>query len=180
LHPDVKCVLLNRDQIRERVSEIGAQIAADYYGEEVVFVGILKGAVVFFADLIRAVDLDMAIDFMAISSYGSATKSAGVVRIAKDLDYDVVGKHVIIVEDIVDSGLTLSFLKDNLLSRGSRTLKICALLDKRERRKIDIYVDYAGFVIPDEFVVGYGLDFAGRYRNLSDICCLKPEIYTND
>jgi len=173
-------VLLTRNQIKTRVAEMGEQITADFEGQDVVFVGILKGAVVFFADLIRSIDLDLTIDFMAISSYGSATKSAGVVRIMKDLDHDILGKHVIIVEDIVDSGLTLSFLKENLLSRGAKSLKVCTLLDKRERRKVEIAVDYCGFPIPDEFVVGYGLDYAGLYRNLSDICVLKPEIYKND
>lgn len=143
-------------------------------------VGILKGAVVFFSDLIRHVELPMSMDFMAISSYGNATKSAGVVRILKDLDKDIVGKHIIIVEDIVDSGLTLSFLKDNLVSRGAASLRICALLDKPERRKVDIKADYQGFTIPDAFVVGYGLDYAERYRNLPYIGVLKPEIYTKD
>ena len=174
---DVSRVLIDRDRIAERVREIGGEIARDYAGRDVAFVGILKGAVVFFSDLIRSVDLKMSIDFMAISSYGSATKSAGVVRITKDLDYDIVGKDVVVVEDIVDTGLTLSFLKENLLSRGAGTLRICALLDKAERRKTDIVPDYVGFSIPDEFVVGYGLDYAGHYRNLPDICCLHPEIY---
>ncbi len=173
-------LLLTKEQIAARVKEMGDEITRDYEGVEgdLVLVGILKGAIVFFADLIREIDLPLSMDFMAISSYGSATKSSGVVRILKDLDKDIVGKHVLVVEDIIDSGLTLSFLKDNLLSRGAASLKICTLLDKPERRKVDLHVDYAGFQIPDEFVVGYGLDYAETYRNLPDIGVLRPEIYS--
>lgn len=180
MHKDLAYVLLEEEAIQKRVEELGHQITRDYEGKELVLVGILKGAVVFFSDLIRHVELPMSMDFMAISSYGNATKSAGVVRILKDLDKDIVGKHIIIVEDIVDSGLTLSFLKDNLVSRGAASLRICALLDKPERRKVDIKADYQGFTIPDAFVVGYGLDYAERYRNLPYIGVLKPEIYTKD
>lgn len=180
MHKDLAYVLLEEEVIRKRVEELGRQITQDYQGKDLVLVGILKGAVVFFADLIRHVELPMSMDFMAISSYGNATKSAGVVRILKDLDKDIVGKHIIIVEDIVDSGLTLSFLKENLLSRGAASLRICALLDKPERRKVDIRADYQGFSIPDAFVVGYGLDYAEYYRNLPYIGVLKPEIYTKD
>lgn len=180
MHKDLAYVLLEEEAIQKRVEELGRQITRDYEGKELVLVGILKGAVVFFSDLIRHVELPMSMDFMAISSYGNATKSAGVVRILKDLDKDIVGKHIIIVEDIVDSGLTLSFLKDNLVSRGAASLHICALLDKPERRKVDIKADYQGFTIPDAFVVGYGLDYAERYRNLPYIGVLKPEIYTKD
>ena len=173
-------MLLTKEQIAARVKELGAQITNDYEDADgdLVLVGILKGAVVFFADLIREIDLPLSMDFMAISSYGSATKSSGVVRIMKDLDKDIVGKHVLVVEDIIDSGLTLSFLKENLLSRGAASLRICTLLDKPERRKVDLHVDYAGFQIPDEFVVGYGLDYAEVYRNLPDIGVLRPEIYS--
>ena len=180
MHKDLAYVLLEEEAIQKRVKELGRQITRDYEGKELVLIGILKGAVVFFSDLIRHVELPMSMDFMAISSYGNATKSAGVVRILKDLDKDIVGKHIIIVEDIVDSGLTLSFLKDNLVSRGAASLRICALLDKPERRKVDIKADYQGFTIPDPFVVGYGLDYAERYRNLPYIGVLKPEIYTKD
>lgn len=180
MHKDLAYVLLEEEAIQKRVEELGRQITRDYEGKELVLVGILKGAVVFFSDLIRHVELPMSMDFMAISSYGNATKSAGVVRILKDLDKDIVGKHIIIVEDIVDSGLTLSFLKDNLVFRGAASLRICALLDKPERRKVDIKADYQGFTIPDAFVVGYGLDYAERYRNLPYIGVLKPEIYTKD
>ncbi|WP_428829583.1 hypoxanthine phosphoribosyltransferase [Beduinella massiliensis] len=173
-------LLLTKEQIAARVREMGEEITRDYDGMEgeLVLVGILKGAIVFFADLIREIDLPLSMDFMAISSYGSATKSSGVVRILKDLDKDIVGKHVLVVEDIIDSGLTLSFLKDNLLSRGAASLKICTLLDKPERRRVDLHVDYAGFQIPDEFVVGYGLDYAETYRNLPDIGVLRPEVYS--
>ena len=180
MHKDLAYVLLEEEAIQKRVKELGRQITRDYEGKELVLIGILKGAVVFFSDLIRHVELPMSMDFMAISSYGNATKSAGVVRILKDLDKDIVGKHIIIVEDIVDSGLTLSFLKDNLVSRGAASLRSCALLDKPERRKVDIKADYQGFTIPDAFVVGYGLDYAERYRNLPYIGVLKPEIYTKD
>ena len=173
-------LLLTKEQIAARVREMGEEITRDYDGMEgeLVLVGILKGAIVFFADLIREIDLPLSMDFMAISSYGSATKSSGVVRILKDLDKDIVGKHVLVVEDIIDSGLTLSFLKDNLLSRGAASLKICTLLDMPERRRVDLHVDYAGFQIPDEFVVGYGLDYAETYRNLPDIGVLRPEVYS--
>ncbi len=175
---DIDHWLLTREQIAARVRELGAQITRDYRGSELLMVGILKGAVVFFSDLIRCIDLPMALDFMAISSYGSATKSSGVVRILKDLDNAIEHRHVIIVEDIVDSGKTLAFLKDNLLARGAASLRICTLLDKPERRQVDIKADYSGFVIPNEFVVGYGLDYAERYRNLDAIGVLKPEVYS--
>ena len=170
-------LLLTRDQIAARVKEMGAQITKDFEGKDMVAICILKGAAVFFVDLIREIDLPMSLDFMAISSYGSATKSSGVVRILKDLDKPINGKDVLIVEDIVDSGMTLSFLKENLLSRGAKSLKICTLLDKPERRRVPLHADYFGFLIPDEFVVGYGLDYAEKYRNLPDIGVLRPEIY---
>ena len=178
LYADLKDeILLTREQIASRVKEMGKQIAEDFAGKDMVVICILKGAAVFFVDLIREIDLPMSIDFMAISSYGSATKSSGVVRILKDLDKPINGKDVLIVEDIVDSGMTLSFLKENLLSRGAKSLRICTLLDKPERRRVPLHVDYFGFVIPDEFVVGYGLDYAEKYRNLPDIGVLRPEIY---
>lgn len=178
MHKDLARVLLTQEEIHERVAELGAQITRDYAGEEVVLIGILKGAVVFFADLVRTIKLPVRMDFMAVSSYGSATRSTGVVRILKDLDRDVTGKNVIIVEDIIDSGMSLSFLMDNMISRGVRSVKICVLLDKPDRRRTQVNVDYCGFVIPDEFVVGYGLDYAERYRELPEIGVLKPEIYT--
>ena len=171
-------LLLTREEIQRRVRELGEEITRDYQGKDLMTVCILKGAVVFFVDLIRQIDLPLTMDFMAISSYGSATKSSGVVRILKDLDKPVNGKDVLVIEDIVDSGMTLSFLRDNLKSRGAASLRIATLLDKPARRKVPLHVDYCGFVIPDEFVVGYGLDYNEHYRNLPYIGILKPEIYS--
>ncbi len=170
-------LLLTREQIACRVSEIAKQITQDFRGKDLTAICILKGAVTFFVDLTREIDLPLTMDFMAISSYGSATKSSGVVRILKDLDKPVNGKNVLVVEDIVDSGMTLSFLRDNLASRGAASLSIATLLDKPDRRCVPLKVDYVGFIIPDEFVVGYGLDYDEKYRNLPDIGILKPEIY---
>ena len=172
-------LLLTRAQIAARVKEMGKEISADYQGKDLMTICILKGAVVFFVDLIREISLPLTMDFMAISSYGSATKSSGVVRILKDLDKPVGGKDVLVIEDIVDSGMTLSFLRDNLISRGAKSLKIATLLDKPDRRRVPLHVDYCGFIIPDEFVVGYGLDYDERYRNLPDIGVLKPSVYDN-
>ncbi len=180
MHKDLMSVLYTKEQIDVRVREMADAISRDFEGQEVILIGILKGAVVFFADLMRAIRVPVKIDFMAISSYGSATKSSGVVRILKDLDHDITGANVIIVEDIIDSGMSLSFLKESLLGRGAKTLKIAVLLDKPSRRRTHIDVDYKGFEIPDEFVVGYGLDYGEHYRELSEIGILKPEIYTND
>ncbi|MCL2812688.1 MAG: hypoxanthine phosphoribosyltransferase [Clostridia bacterium] len=172
-------ILINREQLAARVAELGAQITKDYHGKELVLVGILKGAVIFLADLLREIDLPLTLDFVAISSYGSATKSSGVVRIMKDLDHDIVDKHVLVVEDIIDTGLTMSFLKNNLLSRGAASIRVCSLLDKPERRLVRLGSDYTGFTVPDAFVVGYGLDYGQRYRNLPEIGVLKSEIYAN-
>lgn len=179
LYDDIEDTLLVKSEdIATRVAAMGKEITEDYNGESIVAVCILKGAVVFFSDLIRQIDLPLSIDFMAISSYGVATKSSGVVKTVKDLDHDIVGKHVLVVEDIIDSGLTLSYLRENLMQRGAKSLKICTLLDKPSRRKANLHVDYSGFEIPDQFVVGYGLDYAEKYRNLPDIGVLKPEIYS--
>lgn len=161
-----KKVLISEEDIKKKVKEIGAQITKDYEGKPLLCVCILKGSFLFTADLIREINLLMEIDFMAVSSYGSSTKSSGIVKIIKDLDRSVEGKHILIIEDIIDSGLTLQYLYNNLSNRNPESVKICALLDKKERRVVDICPDYVGFEIPDEFVVGYGLDFAGRYRNL--------------
>lgn len=175
---DVESVLISREQIRARVAELAAEITEDYRDTKpLTLVCILKGASLFFTDLFRQVDLDASIDFMAISSYGSATKSTGVVRINKDLDSAIEGKHVLIVEDIVDSGLSLSYLIENLETRNPASIRICCLLDKPERRKKPVAVQYTGFTIPDAFVIGYGLDYDERYRNLEDICILSPRIY---
>ncbi|MDI6711374.1 MAG: hypoxanthine phosphoribosyltransferase [Thermoanaerobacterales bacterium] len=176
-HPHVERVLVPASAIARRVDELGAQIMADYQGRELLVVGILKGSTIFLADLVRAVDLTVALDFVAISSYGHSTTSSGVVRILKDLEESIEGRHVLIVEDIVDTGLTLNYLRENLLARKPASLRICALLDKPSRRKASVPLDYLGFTIPDEFVVGYGLDYGEHYRNLRDVCVLKPEIY---
>lgn len=175
---DIKQVLITEKQLLEKVKELGEKITNDYKdSDNFIVIGVLKGAVVFMSDLIRSTELPLKIDFMAVSSYGTSTESSGVVRILKDLDESVEGKDVLIVEDIVDSGLTLSYMHKILKSRKPASLKICALLDKPDRRKVDLKIDYLGFEIPDDFVVGYGLDYAGKYRNLRDICVLKPEIY---
>ena len=178
LYRDLDRVLLTRDEIAAKVRELGRQITLDYAGKKPVMVCILKGAAVFFTDLIREIDLPLTLDFMAISSYGSATKTTGVVRILKDLDNDILGKDVIIVEDIVDSGITLNYLSKTLVQRGAKSLRIATLLDKPARRVVrDLKVDYMCFDIPDAFVVGYGLDYNQTYRNLPDIGVLSPKIY---
>ncbi len=169
-------VLLSEERIRERVRELGKEIAADYEGKPLLVVGILKGSAVFLADLIRAIDLPLDYDFVAISSYGADTRSSGVVRLLKDLDVSVKGRDVLIVEDIVDTGWTLrlSYLAENMRARGCRSVKVCTLLDKPSRRKIDVGIDYCGFVVEDYFVVGYGLDYDGLYRNLAYIGVIDP------
>lgn len=174
---DVKETLLTREQIADRIREMGAQISADYAGKEILMIGVLRGAVIFMSDLARAITVPVALDFMAVSSYGSSTTSSGVVRILKDLDEAVQGRHVLVVEDIVDTGLTLNYLLDNLKSREPASIRLCTLLNKPERRKAKVNIDYNGFTIPDEFVIGYGLDYAERYRNLPFIGILKPEVY---
>ncbi len=175
---DVKDVLFDEVTLAKKVKELGQQIASDYHGEDLLVIGILKGANVFMGDLIRKIDLPIQIDFMAVSSYGHSTESSGVVKINKDLDCEIEDRNVLIVEDIVDSGLTLKYLAENLTSRGPKSLKICALLDKPDRRKTNIKIDYKGFDIPDVFIVGYGIDFAEKYRNLPYIASLKEEVYT--
>lgn len=165
-------VLVEESAILARVAELGRQITQDYRGRSLLMVGILRGSFVFMADLVRAIDLPLAVDFMAISSYGASTKSSGVVRILKDLDEEVTGKHVLVVEDIVDTGLTLSYIRGHLSGRGAASVAVSALLDKPSRRTADVSVEYLGFQIPDAFVVGYGLDFDEHYRNLRDVCRL--------
>jgi len=179
MEEDVEQVLLSEEQIAQRVAEMGAQISLDYAGKDLMLVCILKGANIFLADLVRQITLPLSYDFVAVSSYGADTKSSGVVRILKDLDESVESKHVLVVEDIVDTGLTLrlSYLLENLRSRRAASVKICTLLDKPSRRRMDVPVDYFGFKVEDRFVVGYGLDYAGKYRNLPYIGILKPEIY---
>ena len=169
-------ILISQQQISERIKDLGAQIAREYAGLNPLLIGVLKGATFFLSDLLRAIDIPLGIEFMAISSYGASTRTSGEVRILKDLDVAIEGRHIIVVEDIVDTGLTLSYLLANLKSRGAATVKLVALLDKYDRRERDVPIDYLGFPIPDHFVVGYGLDFAERYRNLPFIAILKnPE-----
>ncbi len=167
--------LLRHQDIQTRVQSLGKRITLDYTGKELLLVGILKGSFVFMADLIRSIDLPLAIDFMAMSSYGAATKSSGVVRILKDLEQGVDGRHVLVVEDVVDTGLTLNYIYGHMRSRGAASVKICSLLDKPSRRQVAVPLHYKGFEIPDEFVVGYGLDVDERYRNLPDVSRLIRE-----
>ncbi len=166
-------MLVTSEEIQDKVRELGERITEDYQGEDLLLVGILRGAVVFLSDLMRHLELTCEIDFMDVSSYGSGTSSSGVVRILKDLEEDITGRHVLIVEDIIDTGLTLSYLTRILGARKPASLEICTLLSKPSRRQANIDVKYLGFEVPDEFVVGYGIDFAGRYRNLRDIRALK-------
>ena len=178
MRDDIAEVYASEEQIRERVKTLGKQITADYAGREPVFVGVLKGCFLFMADLVRACDLNCTVDFMVVSSYGSGTVSSGAVKILKDLSEDIAGKDVIIVEDILDSGNTLHYLTNYMQAREPASIRIVTLLDKPERRTADVKADYIGFTIPDAFVVGYGLDYDQRYRNLPYIGVLKPEVYS--
>lgn len=175
---DIKNVLLSTEDIEKRVKELGAQISSEYKGKKLLLISILKGSVVFLADLMRNLDIPVQIDFMVVSSYGSGVKTSGVVKIIKDLDISLEGMDILIVEDILDSGMTLSYIKELLQGRNPSSIKIVTLLDKPERRKVDLKGDYVGFSVPDEFVVGYGLDYDEKYRNLPYIGVLKPEVYT--
>ena len=175
---DLESVLITEEDIHRRLEELATAIWRDYEGKDLLLVGVLKGAVMVMADLMRALPGTVPVDWMAISSYGSGTKSSGVVRILKDLDADITGRHVLIVEDIVDSGLTLSWIKSNLESRSAASVKICTLLRKPEAAKVEVDVTYVGFDIPNEFVVGYGLDYAERYRNLRVVGTLAPHVYS--
>jgi hypoxanthine phosphoribosyltransferase len=168
-------VLIEPDALSARVAELGAEISSDYAGRDLLLIGVLKGAVFFMADLMRKLTIPCEVDFMAISSYGASTDSSGVVRILKDLDINIEGRHVLVVEDIIDSGLTLSYLMRNLESREPATLEICALLTKPDRREIEVPVRYVGFEIPNRFVIGYGLDFGERYRNLPYVAVLSDD-----
>ncbi|NLW39456.1 MAG: hypoxanthine phosphoribosyltransferase [Tissierellia bacterium] len=174
----IKEVLLTEEQIMTRVKELGKQITEDYKGKNLMLVGILKGAVIFMAELAKNIDMPVLMDFMAVSSYGKSSTSTGVVRIIKDLDCSIEDKDILIVEDIIDTGLTLSYLTDNLKKRRAKSVRIVTLLDKPDRRKAEVPVDYIGFQIPDEFVVGFGLDYAEQYRNLPYVAALKEEVYT--
>ncbi len=177
IHPDIEQVLYTEEQLRDRVREVGQQIAADYAGREPMLISVLRGSYIFMADLTRAIDLNVTVDFMAVSSYGAGTTSSGQVEIKKDLSDSIEGKELIIVEDILDSGNTLYYLMDVLRARKPASIRICALMDKPERRTKPITADYVGFTIPDAFIVGYGLDYAEKYRNLPYVGVLKPSVY---
>lgn len=180
MEEQISRILFSREELLKRIAELGEEITRDYKGKNLLVLAILKGAVPFMADLIQHIKIPLTYDFMAVSSYGASTTSSGVVRIMKDLERSVEGVHILIVEDIVDTGLTLKYLKENLTARNPESVRIVTLLDKPERRKVDVKPDYNGFTIPDEFVVGYGLDFNELYRNLPYIGILKPEAYEND
>ena len=180
LEKDVAEILIDEDALQRRVAELGDEISADYAGRDLLLIGVLKGAVFFMADLMRRLTVPCEIDFMAISSYGGQTDSSGVVRILKDLDMNIKGREVLVVEDIIDSGLTLSYLMRNLRSREPASLEICALMTKPSRREIDVPVRYVGFEIPNRFVIGYGLDFDERYRNLPYVGVLNADLIAED
>ena len=175
---DMESILLTEEQIRDRVAQMGAEISRDYAGKDPLFVGVLKGCFVFMADLMRAVSVPCGMDFMVVSSYGSGVKTTGAVEIIKDLSQDIQGRHIVIVEDILDTGVTLHYLSRYLKNRDPASVTIATFLDKPERRRADVSARYVGFTVPDAFVVGYGLDYAEKYRNLPFIGILKPEIYS--
>lgn len=175
---DILKVLISEEELQNKVAELGKKISEDYQGKNLMMVSVLKGSVVFMADLMRAITVPCEIDFMSVSSYGSSVKTSGVVKIIKDLDQNLEGKDLLLVEDILDSGMTLSYITGLLKQRGPSSIRLCTLLDKPERRQADVAADYFGFVVPDEFVVGYGLDYAEKYRNLPYVGILKPEVYS--
>ena len=177
MNQDIERVIFSEEQLHETVSKLGVQISEDYKNRKLLMVSILKGSIMFMSDLMRSITIPCEIDFMAVSSYGSGTKNSGTVRILKDLDRDISGYDVLIVEDILDSGMTLNYLIDLLWARNPNSIRICTLFDKPERRKVDIYADYSGLEVPDEFIVGYGLDYAEKYRNLPYIGVLKRSVY---
>lgn len=175
---DIQSILLSEEQISKRVHELGIQLSNDYRDKNPLLISVLRGSFIFMADLVRAMDIPCTLDFLAVSSYGKKSVTSGTVKITKDLELDISGRHVIVVEDILDSGMTLSFLMNLLKAKKIESVRICTLLDKPERRQVPITADYTGFKIPDLFVVGYGLDYADMYRNLPYIGILKPEIYS--
>ena len=179
MQDDIERILISEEEIRSRILELGKQISEEYAGKVPVFVGVLRGVIIFFADMIRAVDLPCELDLIAVSSYGGGTVSSGKVTLRKDVSLDLEGRDVIVLEDIIDSGLTLRWTIDHILSKNPASLKVCALLDKPSRREVAVSADYVGFTIPNEFVVGFGLDFNDRYRNLPFVGVLKPEVYEN-
>ena len=176
-HSDIQSVLISEEALAAKVAEMGQAISRDFAGKKLIVIGVLKGSVVFMSDLIRQITIPVEMDFMAVSSYGAGVKTTGVVKILKDLDRLIEGYDVLVVEDILDSGMTLSYLTEMLRDRNPASIHIATLLDKPERRKVDIAPDYVGFTVPDEFVVGYGLDYCQKYRNLPYIGVLKPEVY---
>ena len=178
LENDIERIFFSAEQLQVRVCELGAELTHDFYDKNPLIIGVLKGSFVFMADLMRSIKTYCDIDFMSVSSYGNGTTTTGAVKITKDLSYDVQGRNIILIEDILDSGITLSYLKNYIIAREPESISICALLDKPARRRSQIAPDYVGFICPDEFIVGYGLDYAERYRNLPYIGVLKPEIYT--
>lgn len=180
MNPAIKQIILTEEQIKKRVKELADEITRDFPYGDTIFIGVLKGSVIFVSDLMRSMSVNVTMDFMAVSSYGMSSKTSGIVRILKDLDFDIEDRDVIIVEDIIDTGTTLKYLFEYLKARNPRSLKICCLLDKPERRNADIKADYVGFTIPDAFVVGYGLDYAEKFRNLPYIGILKEEVYKKD
>lgn len=177
MHRDLESILITRDAIAAKVAELGRKISDDYQGQDLLAICVLRGALIFTGDLLRQITVNVSLDSISVSSYGASTHTSGVVRFLKDLDESIEGRHILVIEDIIDTGLTLKYLTENLRSRGPKSLRICTLLDKPSRRQVDISPDYVGFQIPDQFVVGYGLDFAERYRNLPDVGVLKPEAY---
>lgn len=179
MNDDIAKVIFTEEQLKAKVEELGAKITADYQDaqEDIFCVGILKGASVFYTDLVREINLPVKFDFMIASSYGNGTSTTGAVKILKDLDYDIEGKHLIVIEDIIDSGTTMNYLLKYFQKRGAKSVRLCALLSKPSRRTVDVKIDYCGYEVPDEFIVGYGLDYAEVYRNLPYIGVLKPEIY---
>ncbi|HAH78619.1 MAG TPA: hypoxanthine phosphoribosyltransferase [Ruminococcaceae bacterium] len=177
MEDDIQEVLFSRDRLKEIVQKMGAQISKDYEGKNLLMVSVLKGSVVFLSDLMRAITVPCSIDFMAVSSYGSGVKTSGVVKILKDLDIDLKGYDVLVVEDILDSGLTLSYILELLQGRSPKSIRLCTLFDKPDRRTVPVQADYVGTVVPDKFIVGYGLDYAQKYRNLPFVGVLKPKVY---
>jgi len=180
MHHDIEQILYTEEQIKQRVKELAAQICKDLGGEEVLTVGVLRGAVMFYADLVREMDIPLNMNFMAVSSYGNSSTTSGAVRIQYDLEEDIAGRNVLVVEDIIDSGLTLQYLTKTLRSRNPKCIRTCCLFDKPSRRIVDFHADYVGFEVPDVFIVGYGLDYAEKYRNLKYIGVLKPSVYQNE
>lgn len=177
IEDDVEQILIGEEELAERIRQLGQQITEDYEGKDLIVVGILKGASLFMSDLIRKIEGKISIDFMVVSSYGNASETSGVVRIIKDLDMDMTDKHILLVEDIIDTGLTLAYLKEYLCNRKAASVRICTLLDKPCRRSKPVDVEYIGFEVPDEFIIGYGIDYAEKYRNLPYIASLKRSVY---